>query len=316
MADRATKATASASLRVTTRPPRRTNFTRGLNGYLFLLPTFIFIGYFLYYPAWTALYGAFTRWDGFNPPQFIGLENFRRAFADRVLWTATKNNVIWAVFGVILSIVPPFLTAELIFHLKRVRLQYLYRTLFTITLIVPTIVTILLWRYFYSRDGLLNQLLTLVGLPQWQQAWISNPRIALYSLVLMGFPWIAPFNLLIFYAGLQGISTEVLESAGLDGAAGLRRIWSMDIPLIRPQLKLLFILSVIGSVQHLIVPLLMTGGGPGYATYVPLLHMYNVGIRYGEFGYSMAISFLIFVVILILTGINARFIRGNTEDAT
>lgn len=298
----------------TRRLPRGVDFRRGINGYLFILPTFIFIGYFLYYPAWVALSGAFTRWDGFNPPEYIGLQNFQRAMTDKTLGTSVVNNLIWAVFQIILSLLPPFLVAELIFHTRRQGLQYLYRTLFTIPLVVPTIVSILLWRYFYSSDGLINTILRLVGLDSLTHTWIRDPDTALYALIFFGFPWISAFNLLIFYAGLQGINQEVLESASLDGATSWTRIRTMDIPLVKPQIKLLFILSVIGSVQHLLVPLLMTNGGPGYSTYVPLLHMYTLAIKYGEFGYSMAISFLLFVVILVLTVINMRYIR--TEEGT
>ena len=312
MAQPATRTVIRTAPERTSRIPRGIDFRRGINGYLFILPTFIFIGYFLYYPAWVALSGAFTSWDGFNDPQFVGLENFQRAMSDKTLGVSTINNLIWAVAQIFLSLVPPFLVAELIFHVKRQGLQYLYRTLFTIPLVIPSIVSILLWRYFYASEGLINFVLRGIGLGSLTHTWIRDPDTALYALIFMGFPWISAFNLLIFYAGLQGINQEVLESASLDGATSWRRIRSMHIPLIKPQIKLLFILSVIGSVQHLLVPLLMTNGGPGYSTYVPLLHMYTLAIKYGEFGYSMAISFLMFLVILILTIINMRYIR--TED--
>ena len=312
MAQPATQTVIRTAPERTRRIPRGIDFRRGINGYLFILPTFIFIGYFLYYPAWVALSGAFTSWDGFNDPQFIGLENFQRAMTDKTLGVSTVNNLIWAVAQIFLSLVPPFIVAELIFHVKRQGLQYLYRTLFTIPLVIPSIVSILLWRYFYASDGLINFVLRGIGLGSLTHTWIRDPDTALYALIFMGFPWISAFNLLIFYAGLQGINQEVLESASLDGATSWKRIRAMHIPLIKPQIKLLFILSVIGSVQHLLVPLLMTNGGPGYSTYVPLLHMYTLAIKYGEFGYSMAISFLMFLVILILTIINMRFIR--TEE--
>ena len=296
----------------TRRLPRGIDFRRGINGYLFILPTFIFIGYFLYYPAWIALSGAFTSWDGFNEPRFVGIQNFQRAMTDKTLGISTINNLIWAIAQIVLSLLPPFIVAELIFHVRRQGLQYLYRTLFTIPLIIPSIVSILLWRYFYASEGLFNFILRGVGLDSLTHIWIRDPDTALYALIFMGFPWISAFNLLIFYAGLQKINQEVLESASLDGASGWTRIRTMDIPLVKPQIKLLFILSVIGSVQQLLVPLLMTNGGPGFSTYVPLLHMYTLAIKYGEFGYSMAISFLLFLVILGLTVINMRFIR--TEE--
>ncbi len=294
---------------------RRPGFFRRLwrarVAYLFLLPTFIFLAYFMYYPAWTALQGAFTYWDGFNPPQFVGLENFRRAFTDPVLRIATVNNLVWIVFGIVLALVPSFLVAELIFFLQGQKKQYFYRTLFVVPIIVPSIVGILLWTYFYRGDGLINQLLGLVGLERLQTLWIGNPNTALYALIFMGFPWINAFNLLVFYAGLQGISKEVLEAARLEGATGWRRVWQIDIPLVMPQFRLLLILAIVGNVQNIVTPLVMTDGGPGYSTYVPALHMYKTAVTYGEFGYSMAISFLLFTVVLGLTLISQRTRRNR-----
>jgi raffinose/stachyose/melibiose transport system permease protein len=289
--------------------PTAYRLKRGLTGYLFVLPTLIFVGYFLYYPAYRALTGAFTDWDGFNPPEWIGLENFRRAFSDAVLREAARNNLIWAFFDVLLAIVPAFTVAELIFHVKRARLKYLYRTLFIVPAVVPFIVTVLLWRYYYQSDGLINLILGKVGLSGLERAWISDPGTALLALALMGFPWVNAFNMLIFYAGLQHIAPEVLESAELEGATGLRRIWTIDLPLVLAQFKLLVVLALITSGQNILVPLLMTNGGPGYSTYTPALYMYDTAVEYGDFGYSMAISFMLFVLILGLTALNIRFIR-------
>ncbi|MGI8485053.1 MAG: carbohydrate ABC transporter permease [Thermomicrobiales bacterium] len=288
----------------------RDRLRRNLAAYLFLVPTFVFIGYFLYYPAYRALVGGFTFWDGFNAPQYIGLENFRRAFADPILRIATKNNLIWAAIDVALSITPAFLVASLIFHVRRDAHRYLYRTLFVVPIIIPGIVTILLWRYYYQGEGLINNLLTRVGLGDFTHLWLADPKTALYALALMGFPWINAFNMLIFFAGLQNIPVEVLEAAELDGASGLKRVWTIEIPMILSQFKLLFILAVITSGQNIVTPLVMTNGGPGYSTYTVSLYMYDTAVRYGEFGYSMAIALMLFLFILLLTAINQRFIKG------
>ena len=284
-------------------------YRRYLVAYLFLIPTFVFIGYFLYYPAYRALVGGFTFWDGFNPPQYIGLENFRRAFADPILRIATRNNLIWAAIEVTLSIVPAFVVAALIFHVRRDGMRYLYRTLFVIPIIIPGIVSILLWRYYYQGDGLINVLLQRVGLDDWTHFWIGDPKTALYALALMYFPWVNAFNMLIFFAGLQNIPGEVLEASELDGASGLRRLWTIEIPMVLSQFKLLFILAIITSGQNIVTPLVMTHGGPGYSTYTVSLYMYETAVEYGEFGYSMAIALMLFLVILALTAINQRFIR-------
>lgn len=282
---------------------------RGAVGYLFLIPTLLFIGYFLYFPAYRALTGAFTSWDGFNPPEYIGLENFRQILDDEVMRIAARNNLVWATIDVLLAIVPAFVVAELIFHVKAVRLRYLYRTLFVIPAIVPFIVTVLLWRYFYQGNGLINLILSRIGLDGIVRPWIGDPDTALYALAFMGVPWVSAFNMLIFFAGLQGIPKEVLEAAELEGASGLRRIWTIDVPLVLSQFKLLFILALITSGQNIVVPLVMTDGGPGYSTYTVALAMYEAAVDYGDFGYSMAIAFMLFVIILALTAINQRFIR-------
>jgi raffinose/stachyose/melibiose transport system permease protein len=283
-----------------------------LTGYGFILPTFVFLIWFMYYPIYQALSGAFTNWDGFNAPQFIGLDNFKRMLTDEVLSQSTVHALIWALFSIALAVIPPFLVAELIFHIKKARLQYIYRTLFVIPIVIPGIVTILLWRFLYQGDGSINQLLDLVGLGAWKQLWLGDPHIALYSIILMGFPWISAFNMLIFYSGLQGISQDVIEAAKLEGATGWKRVFTLDIPLSLPQFRLIIILSLIGSLQNIIPPLIMTNGGPGYSTYVPILHMYNVSTVNGEFGYGMSIALVMFLVILLFTLLNMRLIKSES----
>ncbi len=281
----------------------RDRWNRYLAAYLMVLPTFVFIGYFLYYPAYRALTGGFTDWDGFNEPVWIGLDNFRRAFDDYVLEIAVKNNLIWAAIEIFLMVIPAFVVAALIFHVTDDRSRYLYRTLFVIPIIIPSIVSILLWRYFYESDGLVNVILESLGLDGLTRLWIGDPNIALYSLAFMGFPWVSAFNMLIFYAGLQNIPGEVIEASKLDGASGLRRVFTIEIPMVASQFKLLLILAIINSGQNIVTPLVMTRGGPGYSTYTVSYYMYETAVDYGEFGYSMSIALMLFVVIIVLTAL-------------
>ena len=144
---------------------------RGRVAYLLVLPTFLFLALFFYYPAWIALSRAFTDWDGFNPPQFVGLSNFRRALSDPVMGLAARNNLLWAVTGLFVSVVPPFLVAELLISLRSSRGQYLYRSAFVAPLVVPLVVSLLVWTYFYHNDGVVNQALQFVGLGKLARAW-------------------------------------------------------------------------------------------------------------------------------------------------
>jgi len=295
--------------------PRRSQRRRNVRavglGLLFIAPTFVILGYFMYYPAYVAFVGSLTDWDGFNTPRAVGLQNFANAFRDGNLRVAGLNNIPWAIGKVFLAVVPPFLAAELIFHVRRQRWQYLYRTLFVVPLIIPGIVTILLWTFYYRSDGLVNQVLGFVGLDALQQPWLTRPSTALGALIFMGFPWVTPFNLLIFYSGLQAIPGEILEAGALDGATGWRRVLFIDLPLLVSQTRVLVTLAIIASVQALLEPLLMTGGGPGTSTLTPILYVYRTGVEYGDFGYSMSISLILFLVVLLLSVAANRLTRSR-----
>ncbi len=284
---------------------------RGRLAYLFLLPSLLLMGWFSYYPAFTALTRAFTDWDGLNAPNFTGLENFQRAVSDPVMGQASVNSAIWVVLGLFLAIVPPLVVAELIFHLRGPRRQYFYRTLFIVPIVIPSLVLLLVWSNFYRSDGLINQFLGALHLGGLQHGWLSDPKTALYSLIFLGFPYIDAFFLLLLYSGLQNIPQEVLEAARLEGATGLWRILKIDLPLLAPQLRLIALLAIIGNVQYFISPLVLTSGGPGFSTTVPALLMYNTAVKFGEYGYAMSIAVLLFLVVALLTLLSQRLSKAS-----
>ena len=281
-------------------------------GYLFIAPTFVFILAFSYYPAIRALVGAFTQWDGFNPPIWVGLANFIQAFHDPVFLASLWHVGLWTLIGIPLALVPPFIVAELVFHLRSTRAQYVYRTLFVIPMVLPAVVGLFIWEYIYEPTGLLNALLKDMGLGFLRHAWLANPQYALWAVILLGFPWISAFNLLIYYAGLQAISGELLDAAEVDGASRWTRIRKIDLPLVMPQVKLLLILSIVGVSQNLLTPLLLTGGGPGTSTTTPVFYMYQTAIDYDQYGYGMAIAFMLFVVVMALALINMRYFQSDS----
>jgi len=294
-------------LKSTSKQRRKT--IQAIIGYSFLLPTFVFIAGFSYYPAVRALNGAFTSWDGFNPPTWVGFSNFQQLFSDSTFISSVRHVLIWSALGIPLAIVPSFIAAALIFHLKSLRLQYVYRTLFVLTMILPPVVSILIWQEFYGHSGVLNMLFSAIGLAGLRHDWIADPNSALWAVILKGFPWVIPFNLLIFYSGLQSISPELFDAAAVDGAASLKRVWYIEIPLVLAQVRLLLILSIVGVTQDLLTPLLMTGGGPGTSTTTPVLYMYQTAIQYDEYGYGMAIAFLIFIVVIALSALSMKYFR-------
>lgn len=278
-----------------------------------MVPTFLFLIVFMYYPAFRAVYLSFYQWNGFTEPAFIGLDNYRTLINDQMLRTSIWRLAILTGASV-LQLALPLFAAEMIFHLKSEFAQYWYRVLFVIPVVVPLVTSILIWRYIFDPSvGLANELLDGIGLGMLANDWLAHQDTALLTLILIGFPWISAFNLLIFTAGLQAIPGELLDSAELDGANGFTRFRTIDFPLILGQVKLLVILTIIASLQAFAFILILTNGGPGTSTTVPGLVLYQSAFQYSRFGYATAIGTVIFIVILILTYINLKYITSSTE---
>jgi ABC-type sugar transport system permease subunit len=288
---------------------------RGRLAYLFLLPAFIFILLFSYYPAFSALYHAFTRWDGVTPATWVGLQNFQSFLTDPEFGTSVQNIVKLTAFWMILAVTVPLFVARLIISVPSGRLQFVYRLCFILPFVVPQVVIILLWQFIYAGTGVLNQLLALVHQSHMQQDWLGNPATALYAIMAMGFPYVDGFGLLIYTAGLQAIPSEMKEAAAVDGASPLRVFWSIEVPQIIGQLRLMWVLAIINGLQNFTQVLILTQGGPGYATMVPGLMMYQDAFTNDDFGRASAIGTLLFVVILALTIINLRLGRGRERQA-
>ncbi len=287
---------------------------RARYSYVLLIPTFALLLIFHYYPAFSGLYHSLTKWDPAVSTQFIGLANFEAMLKDRYLAIGIGNVLIILVVGVFKTLVFPLFMAEVIFHIRSHLTQYWSRTAFVIPTIVPAVATILVWRFIYDPNlGVLNIFLRSVGLESLTRSWLGEPGVALGSIVAIGFPFITALPLLVLYAGLISIPGELLESATMDGASALRRIFSIHLPLLAGQIRLLLILVFVGNIQDFTGILILTGGGPLDSTYVPGLEMYYHATRFNNLGYAAAIGVVLFVVIMVFTVLLNKFLRPAAE---
>ncbi len=279
-----------------------------------LLPSVLLLLVFNYAPAAIGLYRAFTHWETGEAPRWCGLANFIAMGRDEFLHIGIGNQAILLAASLVKTLAAPFVVAELLMGLRSPRLQYALRTAFILPMVVPGMVTMLLWAFVYDGSiGILNMLLESVGMGSMTRAWLGEASTALPAIVGVGFPWAGGLALLIYLAGLNGISADVWDATSLDGAIGLRRIFAIDLPLLRPQIRLLATLTVIGALQDFGSILILTGGGPGLSTHVPALHMYFQAFRFGHMGYASAIGFALFLVIFVLAVANQRW--GRHADA-
>ncbi len=203
--------------------------------------------------------------------------------------------------------------ALLIYRLDNKRAQYWFRVAFCLTLCLPGIVGILTWQNFYEIGGVVDVILKDVGLGRFDTAWLANPHTALGALIFLGFPFVGAFAMLVFYAGLQAIPHEILDAARVDGVSSVKRVFHIELPLIKGQLKVILVLSIIGITQNLLPPLLLTQGGPNNTTWTPVLYMYENAFEYSEMGYALAIAFLLFVISLVLALVTMRFLRSDED---
>jgi ABC-type sugar transport system permease subunit len=285
------------------------------HAYAMILVTFVMLATFNYYPALSGLYRAFFRYDVGLKPEFVGISHFVRLFSSDTIFKNSIGNVAFlTTWNVIRAITVPFFVAELIFGLKSSKHKYFYRLAIIVPIVVPGMVNLLLWQFIYDgTHGLLNALLVALGRPDWQRAWLGDPRVALYAVTFMGFPWVGGITVLIYLAGLQSITNEIIDAAKIDGCTGARRVWFVDMPLIKGQFKFILITSIMGGLQGWGAMFVLTRGGPGTSTMVPGLWLYNNAFFWGRMGYASAIGMVIFVVIMILTVINMRAIRSSAE---
>ncbi len=279
--------------------------------YLMLVPSMLFVLAFSYYPALSAIYHSFTIWSG-KEARWYGLGNYRFMLRDPYL-NQSWVNMIKLTLASILKMVVPLINAVFIYRLTSDRWQYRYRVLFLLPAIIPGVVGSLLWVNFFGLNGLINELLRAVGLGSLARPWLGSFDFALYALMFMGFPWPGGTTILFYLAGLMNIPGELIDAAKIDGVNGWQRFWHLELPLVMGQVKLFLVLTVIGNIQSFAGPLIMTRGGPGFATMVPGLHMFYAATQRQQMGYASAIGTFLFLLIFGLTYLNLKYVRSTVD---
>lgn len=285
-----------------------------LDGYLFILPWFLGLLIFILGPFLAGFYYSLTEYDGLTAPRWLGLANYQKVlFDDDKFWLAVYNTVWYVGASVLPGVVLGLLLALLLN--QKVRGITLFRTFFYMPSIVPAVASVALFIYIlHDRFGLLNEVLFqvfhIVG-PNWLTSplW-SKPALVLWSL------WGIGGGMIIYLAGLQGIPEALHEAAAIDGASAFRRFWSITIPLISPTIFFVLVMGIIGSFQIFTPVFLLGGANYGQAAAGPMdsllfwvVYIYNQGFFYFRMGYASALSWLLFMILVLLTIMQFRLAR-------
>ena len=290
---------------------KKLRFYWGLYG-LVLIPLALVL-LFNYYPIFNGFIHIFYHWDGDSVEEFTGLKNLIDITTDVKVWKSFGVVLIFVVANLFKMIIP-IIAAVVLHHIINEKANYAYRVMFVIPMVIPAMVGLLIWKYFYEpNQGILNTILRNLGfLGETDMIlWLSDKSLTIPSLLFAGFPWVGAFGVLIYLAGLQSIPEEVYEAAKVDGANFLRIFFSIELPLIMTQVRINLILMIINTIQawqNVYLYVGISGGPDGVAT-VPGLLIFRESFSRGLFGYGCAVGFVIFLVTLILTFINNKFVR-------
>lgn len=315
----------------TTSPPRRSGATHaragtrpdgrrspltwvrggGLSTLVFLLPLIVIFGVFSWFPIVRAVIMSFQETNLVTAPTFVGLDNFRQVLADPILWKAVKNTLYFAFLALLFGYPIPLVAAVLMREVRRGK--GLYSALAYLPVVVPPVVAVLLWKFFYnaSPTGVFNTILGWVGLGPYP--WLQDASWAMPSLVLAATWAGAGGTIIIYLAALTSVPPELYDASEVDGAGLWRKIWHVTLPQLRGVLFITLILQIIGTAQVFLEPYLFTGGGPNNATVTILLLIYRYAFQNslgGDYGAATALSLMLAAFLAVFSIVYFRLTRS------
>ena len=282
----------------------------GLNNLVFLLPLLVIFGVFSWFPIVRAVIMSFQETNLVSEPTFVGLDNFRQVLADPILWKAVQNTLYFASLALLFGYPIPLVAAVLMREVRRAK--GLYSALAYLPVVVPPVVAVLLWKFFYkgSPQGVFNTILGWVGLGPYP--WLQDASWAMPSLVLAATWAGAGGTIIIYLAALTSVPPELYDAAEVDGAGLWRKIWHVTLPQLRGVLFITLILQIIGTAQVFLEPYLFTGGGPNNATVTVLLLIYRYAFQNslgGDYGAATALSLMLAAFLAVFSLVYFRLTR-------
>jgi multiple sugar transport system permease protein len=289
-------------------PVRRWVHNGGLSTLILLLPLLLSFGYFAWYPIGRALVMSFQKTNLVAEPVWVGFDNFSFVLSDPRFWTSVRNTFYFTLLGLLFGYPLPLALALVMSELRRAR--GLFSMLAYLPVVIPPVVAVLLWRFFFdaSETGVFNTMLGWAGLGPYD--WIQSTSWAMPSLVLQATWANAGSTVIIYLAALSGLSSELYDAAEADGAGLWRKIWHVTLPQMRNILLITLIVQVIATFQVFTEPFLMTGGGPQNSTTTVLLQIYDYAFRFGNYGAATALSVLLALFLGVLSAMYFRVTRS------
>lgn len=282
--------------------------------YLFIVPIYVLFAVFIVYPVVFNFIISFYDWNGISSEKvFCGLDNFRTILTDKTTWICFKNflkiafstTTIQAAFGLLFAS----------FFIRKIKFSGVYRILFYIPVIATsTIVGNIFSRIFETNRGYLNTMLRFLNLDALCQPWLASPKWALICLIFVNIWQWTGYSMLMYYSNMLNIPQELYEAALIDGAGSVKQFIHITFPLLRGTHFTLFILGFIGALKFFDLSYVLTGGGPAHATETFSTYIYIKSFDTFKQGQASAIAVIVFLIALIITGIQLKLYYRNDKD--
>lgn len=279
-----------------------------VQGILYILPSFILILTFCIIPIFMSGYFSFTDYNVMKPPVFAGLSNYKKLFQDVYVLDAAKNTLLYVLMTVPAQTILSLIFAAFLAQKMRNRAGGLLRSVMFIPVIASAVTAGTIWRTILATDGgIINTVLNFLHLDSVN--WLGSTQTALLSVCIVAVWKNVGYFLVIYYAGIMGISRDLYESARVDGATSLQQFFKITLPMLKPITYLVVTLGIIWSFQVFDLAYLMTGGGPGRSTVTLVMGIYNSAFKQYKMGYACAMAMLLLLMIVIINVIEDVFFK-------
>lgn len=301
--------------------------------YLFIVPTVILVALFQYYPAMSGVVHSFFRWNGSDISEWVGWQNYKDLLSRSDFWNSFKLALVLGAWNIV-KMIPALAVAVCIHRCKSEKMQFLYRTLFVVPMVLPGLVIVLIWRSFFfeATSGYLNSFLTSTGLMSllvWLDgalgwggifvegklpAWLGDPHLIIVSCIVWGFPWVGSFAVLTYLAKLQNIGKEIYEAGEIDGVGWWSKFTKIELPLIMGSIYLLLVFVIIETIKDCGMILALAGmtGGPGGVATVPALFMLRKAFIEQDMGFACAVGIVLTIVVMLLQKLSTLVLNWSS----
>lgn len=274
--------------------------------YLLVSPYLLHFSVFVAFPVVFSVVLTFHSWNIISPMKYVGFANYRHLIHDRLFWQAVWNTVRFLIVHIPLQILVALTLAELLN--RTVRGAAFFRAAFFLPVIVSGVVVTILWQQLLSyNSGILNRLLTTVGMAR--VAWLDDPTVAMYSIAVMATWKNVGLYIILFLVGLQSVPVQLYEAADLEGATNWQKFRYITLPMINPTIFTVVVLSTIGGFSLFVEPYIMTEGGPMNTTLSAVMYIYRQAFQYYHMGYSATLGFCFALIILFVVIIQRRYVE-------